>query len=393
MAAHSNHGFSGQSRIIACPGSVRMQDGLPNTTNPAAELGTAVHEATEFALNLRVSCNDLIGMTFNDHVLTDDMAFAGQVYVDYVMEILKLYPDAIVYIEGKVCLSTIDPKLLWGTSDIIIYVPSMRLLIVGDYKNGYGVVEVYGDQYVYSRGHIEKGNAQCIGYGLAALDTHNLWDGVDHVVTFIAQPNIDHIDGPVRLHTYSMTEIYNWLHIYAESHELALLPDAPTFAGSHCKYCRAKGHCKTRIMHMLESMQMDKAVSHCSPEELLTVYNEIDTFIYSLEAVKDRMVALARQGMHIPGRKLVKGIVRAKCVDEHKLVAEAVASGIDKTAMFNTKIKGKTDLVKVVGQKMANKYFVTPEAGLTLVNMSDKRPAVMADSKPNAKGIFGAVNK
>ena len=392
MSAHSSYGFSGQSRIIACPGSVRMQEGLPDSTNNAAELGTAVHELTEFAINLRVSCGDLIGMTFNNHIINDDMAFAGQIYVTYVMEILAMYPDAVLIVEGKVCLSSIDPEKLWGTSDCVIYVPSMRLLIVGDYKNGYGVVEVYPDQYVYARGHTVKGNAQCIGYALAAMDTHNLADKIDHLVTFIAQPNIDHIDGPVRSHAYGRNEWQDWWNIYKESHALAIRPDSPTYAGGHCKYCRAKGHCKTRVIHMMDLMKLDKAISHCSPEELMTLYNEIDTFMYSLEAIKDHIVSLARQGMKIPGKKLVKSIVRANCTDENGLIKEAVESGINKDDLFNKKIKGKTDMVKIVGKKTADKYYTTPEAGLTLVNMSDKRPAIMADKRPDARGLFSPVN-
>ena len=120
MSAHSSFGFSGQGRIISCPGSVRMQRGMPNTTNDAAELGTAVHECSEFALTWGVDCSELVGLSFNGIKITEGMAYAGQQYVTYVNKILEQRPNAKLLIEKRVALSSIDAGNLWGTSDCII---------------------------------------------------------------------------------------------------------------------------------------------------------------------------------------------------------------------------------------------------------------------------------
>ena len=391
MAAHSSYGFSGQSRIIACNGSVRMQAGLPNPSNPASNLGTAVHEGGEFSLHMGVSCHDLIGMTFNKLEFTEDMAFAAQVHVDLIRKIMSERPNAKLFIEGKVYLSSIDVEKLWGTADIIII--DGDTLFVIDYKNGYGLVEVDSNQYSHATHSTISGNAQCVGYAIAAMDTHNLWGTVTKVITGIVQPNKEHVDGFIRFKTYTIAELQEWWKVYAAAHTVAITEDAPTNAGEHCKYCLAKGHCVTRITHVMDMLKFDKAISRCNADQLIGIYNEIGVIRNTLDAVEEQVVSLARQGKRVQGRKLVRGIVRAKCVDESGLIEDAIESGIDKSKLYNRKIKGKTDITKIVGKKLANKYYITPEAGYSLVPLSDKRPAIMADNKPSAVGKFNPVNK
>ena len=391
MAAHSSYGFSGQSRIIACNGSVRMQAGLPNPSNSASSLGTAVHEGGEFALHMGVSCHDLIGMTFNRLQFTEDMAFAAQVHVDLIRKIMSERPNAKLYIEGKVYLSSIDADKLWGTADIII-VDGDTLFVI-DYKNGYGLVEVDSNHYVHATNSMVSGNAQCVGYAIAAMDTHNLWGTVTKIITGVVQPNKDHVDGFIRFKNYTVPELQEWWKVYAATHAVSVTDNAPTNAGEHCKYCLAKGHCMTRLTHVMNMLKFDTAISHCNADQLIGIYNEIGVIRTTLEAVEQRVVSLARQGKRVQGRKLVRGIVKAKCIDESGLIADAIESGIDKSKLYNTKIKGKTDITKIIGKPLANKYYVTPDAGYSLVPLSDKRPAIMADSKPTAVGKFGAVNK
>lgn len=393
---HSSHGFSGQSRIIACPGSIRMQEGMPNSTNDQAEKGTAVHECAEASILWGVDCKDFIGHTFNDWKITQDMAEAGQVYVDYVRQIVTQRPTAEVLIEKRVCLSSIDAERLWGTSDVIVIDRDNRTLIIGDYKNGYGIVEVDGIQSIGVTGDHISGNAQMVGYALATLDTYDLWQQIDHVVTFVAQPNVDHKDGKVRYTSYTTQSLLapdGWYEVYRLSHAESLKQDSIRVAGPHCKYCKARGFCGTRITSMIQQLQLDQSIHTCSVDQLIGILDEIDTFKYTLDAVKDRVTQLARQGEKIPGKKLVRGIARAKCTDEESLVSEAIDAGADESELYTRKLKGKTAIKKIVGKEIADKYFVTPDAGLTLVPRWDKRTAVMADQRPDAKGIFTGVKR
>ena len=383
--AHSSRGMSGQSRIIACPRSPIMQEDLPNDGNAASNLGTAVHELSEFCLQLGIKPIECKGMVFNDHKTNDKMIEAATFYVDYVGKILAMRPNAKVYIELRVKISSIDVELLWGTGDLVIV--DGDTLIIGDYKNGYGVVEIFDAQYVAATDSVVNGNAQLMGYTLGALDTLNLWGQVKKVITLVVQPNVEHVDGYARYHEYTMDEVRGWWEVYRASHQLSLDVNAPAVAGKWCRYCKARGFCATRTKKTMELLQLDQSIMTLDADQLLMLLDEADVIKSAMDAVYDRAVQLARQGVQVRGRKLVKSIVRSKCVDPDGLLKKLKSEGHKLEDIASVKPKGKTALSKLAKADL-NSYFVTPTAGLTLVPMYDKRTAVMADNKPDAASMF-----
>lgn len=389
--AHSRRGFSSQSVIFACSGHIRMTEGINNGTNELAEIGTAVHECAEAALNLGSDCRDFVGLKFNNIKITDEMAASGQVYVDYVRKLKRSMPGCTVLLEKRVILSSISAEDLWGTSDCIIIYGNK--LFVGDYKNGYGVVEVDKPQYVHATNSEINGNAQCIGYALAALDTFNLWSQITEVTTFIGQPNYSHVDGSIRSKTYSMEEVRQWWDAYYYAYHASKDPNAPLNAGNHCKYCAAAGFCAPRIERTMNMMKLNQGMSYLTPDQIVDIYHELKTIRNGLERIEEQATILARQGKVIEGYKLVKGIARAICTDEEALVTEAINKGVDKDKLFNTKLKGKTDLKKVVDKRIVDKYFKPGEASSTLVPLSNSRAAIAPDQRPDATGIFSPIKR
>ncbi len=388
--AHSKHGMSGQSRIIACPGSVLMQKGFPDESNDHAELGTAHHECSEFCFYWGLQANDCLDMTFNGYKVNEAMVAAVQMYLDYTQQILDQRPQAVLQVEKRVCISSIDPERLWGTGDAMIIDLANKTLVIGDLKAGYELVEVDGMQEVYNSNPIQ-GNAQCVGYGLGALDTFDLWDKIDTVITYISQPNVDHVDGCSRWKSYTMDEMRAWWQVYHYTHNLAISENPPVKAGKHCKYCLANGSCKASIEYMLDQIGFEQSMMTCNAEQLLTLFNHVNVFRRVLNNVEERVNELAREGQKIEGYKLVKSIVRANVNDEDALVKEAQELGYDTDKFYNKRIKGKTAIAKLVNQAFANKHYTVPEAGTTLVKRSDKRIAVMADGKRNAVGVFNSI--
>ncbi len=236
---HSRYGFSGQPRTMACGASIPMSAGFENESNDAAELGTAVHELTEVAQKFGLSCHDFLGMKFNKIVMTEEDVEAGQVYVNYVRQLKIQHPNMVFYIEKQVCMSSISDEL-WGTSDLIGVDESLGLMIILDYKNGWGLVEVNDEQLITGFGSL-IGNAQCVGYGLAAMDTLQLWGKITRVITGIVQPNIEHADGVIRLREFTMDEMKQWHKAYHISHKRVDI-----VAGKHCTCCLAAGTCAER---------------------------------------------------------------------------------------------------------------------------------------------------
>lgn len=391
MSTHSPMGFSGQGAIIPCVGKVRMSAGLGESTNEAAEKGTAVHELGEASIKLGCDCSDFVGQTFNGFKITKAMAENGQIYVDLIRRLIAERPGCNLIIEGKVSMISIDGELLRGTADCIIVDLTNRELIIGDYKNGYGIVEVDKPIYSLVMNKYINGNAQCVGYGLSVLDTYQLWDKIDKVTTFICQPNYDHVDGVSRFKTYTMGEMVEWWEVYYHTYHEAIRPDARVNPGEHCNYCDAAGFCSARAKRTIELLSLDNGFDYLKPEQIIGFFKEIPVIRNALNTVEEQVSKLARQGTTIEGHKLVKPILRAKCEDEDGFVSAAIESGVSEADLYNQKIKSKTALKEIMDKNIVNEYFINPTGNPVLVEMSDKRPAIATGERPSAVGRFGEV--
>lgn len=393
---HSLRGFSAQSRIMTCGGSVNMTQGLPYTTNDAAELGTAVHEMIEFCTKLGIDCDDCVGLTFNKIVMTVEDADAGQVWVNYIRQLQLRFPNAQFFFELKVIMSSISLDL-WGTSDFIMV--NDNVLYSLDYKNGYELVEIDKPQVVTGFGTV-NGNAQTIGYALATMDTLQLWGKVDTIVTGIIQPNNpDHIDGIIRLKTYNYDEMVVWHQAYRASHDRNDL-----VAGLHCKYCKAAGFCATRIRRTFELLGFNDSITRLNEDQIIEVFKELPVLKRTMEMVKEQAKLLARQGKPLKDYKLVRGIVKGYCTNEEEFVNKAVNAAVTngdisqlevesfKASLYNTpKLKGMTANKKIVAKELVDRYYNKPDAPLDLVPITARGSAVMPDQRPDATGKFGAI--
>lgn len=362
--------FSASSRLIACPASRRMSRGVPNSTNPQAELGTAAHDLGEFSLSIGLTPSECIDMTFNNHVVDDYMADAVTVYTSYVNSICK--PAGVKpMLEKRVTMTSLGRNDVFGTSDCIIVIGNTLYVI--DYKHGYGLVDV-------------ANNTQLIAYAIATLDTLNLWSTITTVVTTIVQPRASHIDGPIRSHSYSVSDLRNvWHPIYVKAVADGEDPTVKPVAGDHCKYCPARANCRARMERTLQFAYTDTHLDDLSLAELEVFYRESESIKTWLEAVAGRMLDEARHGKQFEGYKLVNGITRAKVDDEAGLVAEA---GELAEELYEKKLKSMTAVKKILPAKIVNKYYVKPPAQTTLVKLTDNRPAI---SVGNAAGIFTPV--
>lgn len=375
-----------------------MNSSEENTTNAAAELGTAVHEMTEVALKWGLSCDDFLGCTFNKIVMTEKEVEAGNVYVNYIRQLKQRHPNGQFYYEVKVCLSSIADDL-WGTADFIMI--DGRTMYSLDYKNGYELVEVNKPQLITGYGTI-NGNAQNIGYALAAMDTFQLWGKVDTIIAGIIQPNNDdHIDGIIRLKQYSYDEVVQWHQAYRASYGRNDL-----VAGSWCKYCPSSGRCAVRIRQLMESLSFETPITELNEDQVISLLPMLSSFSRNIKAIQERANTIARQGKKLKDYKLVREIVHGYCVDEEKFINEAVqehfAHGVNKltddskrefiASLYNKpRIKGMTACKKVLSKELVNKHYNKPEAGLALVPITAKGAAVMPDKRPSSIGEFEAI--
>ncbi len=184
---HSPWGASGASRWMSCAASVYMLETSPKPPNSAAAMqGTQAHELLEKCLR---------GEHIDPSEYEDESMRVGvREAVDWVHDILETYPDAQLFVEKRFKVT----EEVWGSCDVLIYVPSTATLYVFDFKYGKGRVEV-------------RGNKQLRIYGLGAIKELFSEDyKVEHVFLTICQPRYDHEDGTTRSEEADIIELFDF---------------------------------------------------------------------------------------------------------------------------------------------------------------------------------------
>jgi len=388
MADHSVYSFSSASRWFedACPASIRLTRGLPDTTNPAAELGTAAHELGEYCIRFGVQPSECIGMVFgqysedNSNIIVDAaMAEAVSIYVGYAND-LMIKTGVKPELEKRVVMTSLGRDDVYGTSDFTLAYVVNRTLYISDYKHGYGIVEVLN-------------NKQLIAYGIATLDTDNLWQHIDKVVTTIIQPRKDHIDGVIRSHTYTTAELVEWQKRFANSIRIAEDPNSKPVAGEHCLWCK-RSRCKERLLYVLDIVSPNTSDDEITDSQLGIIYNNLDLIKRFIDRIKEEQLDLSRKtGITPEGYKTVKAIKWAKVEDEEGLVKAVKDANLDPDILYKKELKGKTAAKQSgVPAAILNKFFTVPDGGITLAKLSDNRPSVKVRQAGNVNGVFTPLN-
>ena len=378
VRGHSPLGMSVLERRFMCPGSLRAEEGRPNTTSVYAKRGTDLHEVA--AACLREHLNPL-------EVISEDpegaeMVLAYQIEVESAHDRL----GGTLYVEQAFELSALS-EFYWGTADAVIIAPPV--LYVADFKTGRGhAVPVRRDD-----GRV---NLQLGGYGLGAL--HSLPAGLAHEITSIELVVVQPALGPPQRTTMTVAEVQDLAADLLEIAEAALDPLAPRIAGDHCRFCRAAGDCpalRDRALAVARTEFGPRDLvwpdpARMSPMELSSVLTEADMIDLWLVAVRAHAKSLADRGEEIPGWKLVDKRGRRVWANEDD--AERIVGALS-PSMFYTKFHSPTQAEKVLKAEKLKK----PAQWNELVTMSDPGTALVPASDPRSpvgpRGIeFEIVN-
>jgi hypothetical protein len=218
---HSRFGFSSFSRRAACPASATREDGISDTSSPAAELGTLLHELAALVL-----VGELDMASVRDRV---DKRSAEQVeiYVDYVSARHKAIGGRLL-VERRFHIPLHEE--LWGTSDAVIANARKRTIEVIDLKTG-------GGYEVRERDDAGRINVQLAGYLLGAL--HMTPGRFDKLFVTVVQPR----RGGIKQTLVTWDELIDLSGDLVAVIERALGPNPPAVPGDHCTFCRAKPTC------------------------------------------------------------------------------------------------------------------------------------------------------
>lgn len=383
MKLHASLGASGAHRWMNCPGSPRMEEGIPDTKSPHALQGTAAHMLAELALTDDLSPNSYLGDTFKGVEVDEEMVEGVQLFMDTVGDALT-HDEVLLWVERRFSLAKLDPPApMFGTSDVVTYDPLAKLLTVIDLKYGRGVVVEVDD------------NPQVLYYGLGALleieESFPEYKGEIHDIKLvIVQPRAMHTEGAVRSVTVSYQDLVAFAVTLLEKAAETQVEDAPLNPGDWCRWCRAAPVCPAlhKQAMAVAKREFSELPSNLPPApekltvtELVTVLDNADLLTDWIKSVHAHVLAMLERGEVVPGYKAVPKRAMRKWVDVEKVLefTRNECLLLDGTVQ-ETKLRSPAQLEKILKRykfTLPTELWEKKSSGYNLAPDSDPRPAAL----------------
>ncbi len=241
---------SGSSRWLACPGSLVLEDTVPQEKRNdmvAAYTGTAAHQILEWCVKGQHRADKYLGTeveVFDEDQqefpfsakVDEKMVAAVNFFLDEVGE-----PDSVTRgtVYSEIEMEHSELPTLRGTADYFRFDEEEGHGVLADLKNGTSIVQV--------KNRAGEINTQLLSYACLLFDK---FEKLETLTIAIIQPN-----GKTKLKTRStginrevaeihLDRVKSAAKIADEATEETL--EAITSEGSHCFWCRAKGICPTK---------------------------------------------------------------------------------------------------------------------------------------------------
>lgn len=384
--AHAKLSASGASRWATCPGSVQMEDGIPDKESVYAQEGTLAHEMSELKLKHYLDpkgfgkrkLNAAIKKLKENELYQAEMDSYTDTYVDFIKEkALSFSSNPYIEIEKRVDFSRwVDGG--FGTCDCILIHGSTLSII--DLKYGKGV-PVSSEQ-----------NEQLILYALGAYDAFNLIYNLDKIELNIVQPRINNFS----TWEISLTELLLWGDYFKVQAEKALGGNGELVPSAKaCKFCKARDICTARAENNLSLESEIKLKPNEIPKDKLYEYisrgEDIAKWVADLKAYA---LDMCLKGEDVKGLKAVAGRTSRSWTNQDEAINKLIEGGIDEAIIYDKVPLTLAKLEKALGKQqfttLVGDLVVTSEGKPTLVFENDKRPAIT--NTVNATSIFKPLN-
>ena len=384
--AHAKLSASGASRWATCPGSVQMEDGIPDKESVYAQEGTLAHEMSELKLKHYLDpkgfgkrkLNAAIKKLKENELYQAEMDSYTDTYVDFIKEKALSFPsNPYIEIEKRVDFSRwVDGG--FGTCDCVLIHGSTLSII--DLKYGKGV-PVSSEQ-----------NEQLILYALGAYDAFNLIYNLDKIELNIVQPRINNFS----TWEISLTELLLWGDYFKVQAEKALGGNGELVPSAKaCKFCKARDICTARAENNLSLESEIKLKPNEIPKDKLNEYisrgEDIAKWVADLKAYA---LDMCLKGEDVKGLKAVAGRTSRSWTNQDEAINKLIEGGIDEAIIYDKVPLTLAKLEKALGKQqfttLVGDLVVTSEGKPTLVFENDKRPAIT--NTVNATSIFKPLN-
>ena len=384
--AHAKLSASGASRWATCPGSVQMEDGIPDKESVYAQEGTLAHEMSELKLKHYLDpkgfgkrkLNAAIKKLKENELYQAEMESYTDTYVDFIKEKALSFPsNPYIEIEKRVDFSRwVDGG--FGTCDCVLIHGSTLSII--DLKYGKGV-PVSSEQ-----------NEQLILYALGAYDAFNLIYNLDKIELNIVQPRINNFS----TWEISLTELLLWGDYFKVQAEKALGGNGELVPSAKaCKFCKARDICTARAENNLSLESEISLKPNEIPKDKLYEYisrgEDIAKWVADLKAYA---LDMCLKGEDVKGLKAVAGRTSRSWTNQDEAINKLIEGGIDEAIIYDKVPLTLAKLEKALGKQqftaLVGDLVVTSEGKPTLVFENDKRPAIT--NTVNATSIFKPLN-
>ena len=245
--AHAFFAPSGAPAAMLCNAKPWREQPFPESTNDAADEGTAAHFLLEQCLTEQKEAKAFQGLRIKVENGNAEFNTSGAypVGLDMIHEIQKtldviysLADGATVYPEQVLSIEFITGEEgATGTSDTVIVKGDTA--IIADLKYGRGV-QVYAE-----------GNEQLLMYGASAVEDFDALGEIEHVELHILQPRLNHFD----VWKLTVSEMNERIELIRQTSKRILAgPEGLTAVpgDKQCKFCKASATCAERIDHTMQ---------------------------------------------------------------------------------------------------------------------------------------------